>query len=161
MAHHHADPPIPRAILLGAGALILLTLAFVGGGKYADIGTTGTVNAAVAESRTLQFRDRADGAAEILLADTGQVIAILQPGAGDGFIRGVLRGLARERMLNGVGRQAPFVLNRRVDGTLSLDDPATGRRIDLRAFGPDNAETFARLLVLDPRPRTVAARENR
>lgn len=145
---HHADPPIPRPILIGAGALILLSLAFVGGGRYADLGTTGTVASAAVASRTLAFRDRADGAAEILVAGTGRVIDRLQPGAGDGFIRGVLRSLVRDRRLNGITTPAPFVLTRHADGGLTLDDPQTGRRIDLRAFGPDNAAAFVRLLTV-------------
>jgi putative photosynthetic complex assembly protein len=65
----------------------------------------------------------------------------------NGFVRGVLRGLARERRLNDVGAQPPFQLTRWSDGRLSLDDPATGRRIDLVAFGPTNAGAFAQLLT--------------
>ena len=30
---------------------------------------------------------------------------------------------------------------------MTLDDPATGRRIDIKAFGPSQTEAFARLLT--------------
>jgi hypothetical protein len=33
------------------------------------------------------------------------------------------------------------------DGRLTLQDPATGRNLDLLAFGPTNAALFARLLA--------------
>ena len=70
---------------------------------------------------------------------------MLPPGT-NGFIRGVLRGLARDRKLQRIGTEPPFRLTRWVDGRLSLDDPATGRRIELGAFGPTNAAAFAGLL---------------
>ena len=41
----------------------------------------------------------------------------------------------------------PFTLTRWRDGTLSLQDEATGRRIDLDAFGPTQAQAFAHLFA--------------
>ena len=73
-------------------------------------------------------------------------MAVLPPGS-NGFIRGVMRGLARERMLHGIDAAPPFRLIRWADGRLSLEDTATGRLIDLAAFGPTNAQAFARLLT--------------
>ena len=35
---------------------------------------------------------------------------------------------------------------KRFDGGLTIEDGSTGRRIDLQAFGPTNANTFAQLL---------------
>ena len=63
---------------------------------------------------------------------------VVAPGT-NGFLRGVLRGLARERKLERSAIEPPFRLTRWADGRLSLEDPATGRRIDdLEAFGPTN-----------------------
>jgi putative photosynthetic complex assembly protein len=76
------------------------------------------------------------------------VAAVLAPGE-DGFIRATLRGLARERRRGDLGAEAPFRLASWPDGGLSLEDTATGRTLDLRAFGPTQAEAFARLL---PKP---------
>jgi len=59
----------------------------------------------------------------------------------------VLRGLVRERRLSGIGSSAPFVLRRWADGRLTLEDPKTGRVIDLGAFGVTNAQAFAKLMA--------------
>jgi putative photosynthetic complex assembly protein len=72
-------------------------------------------------------------------------LAVLDPGT-NGFVRGVLRGLARERRRQGLGSEIPFHLAQRADGRLTLVDPATERVIDLKAFGPTNTQAFARLL---------------
>ena len=56
-----------------------------------------------------------------------------------------MRGMARERHREDIGAQTPFTLTRWTDGTVSLQDRATGRTINLDAFGPTNAEAFARL----------------
>jgi len=69
---------------------------------------------------------------------------IVEPGIG-GFIRATMRGMARERHREGIGEETPFTLTRWTDGTVSLQDSTTGRTINLDAFGPTNAEAFARL----------------
>jgi putative photosynthetic complex assembly protein len=100
--------------------------------------------APAAEAVAISFEDRADGAVVVRTED-GAERAVLAPGT-NGFIRGVLRGLARERRMNGKGADTPFHLVLRVDGRLALADPATGRTLDLGAFGHTNADAFARLL---------------
>jgi putative photosynthetic complex assembly protein len=73
----------------------------------------------------------------------------------NGFVRGALRALARERKLRGLDHTQPFVLIGRVDGRLTLEDPATGQRIDLESFGPMHAGAFARLLQPSNAPTTA------
>ena len=63
-----------------------------------------------------------------------------------------MRGLARERKRREIGPEPPFRLARAADGRLWLEDPSTGRRIDFIAFGPTNAQAFARLLTRNPTP---------
>jgi putative photosynthetic complex assembly protein len=58
----------------------------------------------------------------------------------------VVRGLAHDRIRRGLDAGPPFRLSRWADGRLELQDVATGRRIDLRAFGATNRDAFARLL---------------
>jgi putative photosynthetic complex assembly protein len=58
-----------------------------------------------------------------------------------------LRGLARDRRADHVGIAPPFRLTHWANGRLSLDDPSTGRHIDLEVFGPTNAGAFADILV--------------
>jgi putative photosynthetic complex assembly protein len=98
------------------------------------------------ESRDLHFVDRPDGAVLVYDGDhPGKPVYVVPPGS-DQFLRGVLRGLARERRSRGAGESVPFRLTQRMDGGLTLQDRATGRVIDLRAFGPTNEAAFAKLL---------------
>ena len=76
---------------------------------------------------------------------SGSMVEVLPPGT-NGFARGVMRGMARERHSREIGSEPPFRLTRWSDGRLSLDDPATGRRIELDAFGPTNTAVFAHLM---------------
>ena len=78
-------------------------------------------------------------------ASSDQLLVSLQPGT-ENFIRGVMRGLARERRSHSLDRETPFRIARHSDGRLTLQDLATGRRIDLQAFGPTNVGSFERLL---------------
>jgi putative photosynthetic complex assembly protein len=52
----------------------------------------------------------------------------------------------RDRKKLALGPEMPFRLTLWHDGRLVLDDPATGRHVDLRAFGTTNRNAFARLL---------------
>jgi putative photosynthetic complex assembly protein len=97
-------------------------------------------------SRDLRFLDRDDGGVAVYSAPDGRLVHVLPHGT-NGFARGVLRGLARDRRRSDIGSEQAFRLVRFADGRLSLDDPATGRRIDLDAFGPTNVAVFARLLT--------------
>ncbi len=63
----------------------------------------------------------------------------------NGFMRQTLRGLVRDRRRLGLGDETPFVLTHWNDGRLSLDDPATDRRLELESFGETNAGAFAQL----------------
>ena len=99
------------------------------------------------ETRRLTFADRSDGAVVITDADSGAQVALIESETkSGGFIRGVLRGLARERRMRGIGSGPAFALVLWEDGSLSLTDEATGRIIELGAFGPDNRDAFAAVL---------------
>jgi putative photosynthetic complex assembly protein len=102
---------------------------------------------AVRSERAFRAADRDDGAVVLTDAATGAEILLVAPGE-DGFVRGTLRGLARERRAHDLGPQAPFRLVAWGDGRLTLDDTATGRRLDLLAFGQTQAEAFSRLLPI-------------
>ncbi len=100
----------------------------------------------VVESYDLRFEDRPDGAVLIYSAEDNRLIDTLPPGT-NGFVRGVLRGLVRDRRADHIGSAPPFRLTRWANGRLSLDDPSTRRHIDLEVFGPTNAGAFADILV--------------
>lgn len=146
MSHPVRNDSLPRWTLQALGVLLLLSLLLIGAGRVTGVGTLNMPTAAPAESRDLLFEDRDDGAVVVYDAEKGGVIDVLAPGT-NGFVRGVMRGLARERMLNEMGAGPPFRLVLGTDNRLTLEDRATGRVIDLRAFGPTNTAAFARLLT--------------
>jgi len=145
MSDPFRDRPFPRGALIGAAALIVFTLCAALVGRVTGLGMTQSAPGNVVDARDLRFEDRADGAVVVLDARADRVVEVLPPGT-NGFARGVLRSLARERRSHAIGAEPPFRLTRFTDGRLSLEDLATGRRIDLEAFGPTNAGVFARLV---------------
>jgi putative photosynthetic complex assembly protein len=136
----------PRGALLGAAALMTLTMVAAGTARLTGIGTSHVADGMPVESRDLRFADRTDGAVVITEAKTGRVVDVASPGT-NGFLRSTMRGLARDRKRQDLGSEAPFRLTRWADGRLSLRDEATGRSIDLGAFGPTNAAVFAHLMT--------------
>lgn len=92
---------------------------------------------------TLRFEDRTNGDIAVLDANNQMEIARYQ--GEQGFVRGTLRTLSRERMRRGIGSAPAFELKGHTDGRLTLSDPATGIRIDLESFGPTNMSSFAQL----------------
>jgi putative photosynthetic complex assembly protein len=145
------DNTIPRGALLGAGFLVLAALLLVIGARISHYQPARPAPSAMIASVPVRFAD-ADSGAVLVYAAQGAQIDTLQPGT-NGFVRGVLRGLARERRAEHVGADVPFLLTRWADGRLSLDDPATGRHIDLEVFGPTNAGAFAAIFENATRPK--------
>jgi putative photosynthetic complex assembly protein len=115
-------------------------------GRLTGVGASHMPNDAALESRDLHFSDRSDGAVVISEAGSGRIVDVAPPGT-NGFLRSTLRGLARDRKRQDLGAEAAFRLTRWADGRLSLQDEATGRSIDLGAFGPTNAAVFAHLMT--------------
>jgi putative photosynthetic complex assembly protein len=133
---------LPRGALLGAGSMILTALLLVIGFRIAGQSPAKPDASAIVASYEARFEDRADGAVLIYSEPADRLVHTLAPGT-NGFVRGVLRGLARERRAEHIGATAPFKLTRWADGRLSLDDPSTNRHVDLEVFGPTNAGAFA------------------
>lgn len=142
-----STPHIPRPALIGAGLLVGFTLLSVIGGRELDVGVVKEPEAAVAIERQLRFEDRENGALLVFEAPSDRLVYTIEPGSNSGFVRGVLRGFARERHRSGVGIEPPFLLSELTDGRLFLEDPETGRKVPLNGFGQTNAEAFARILV--------------
>lgn len=100
--------------------------------------------AGVVAKKILLFRDLPNGSVGVISADNGQMIAEVEGQAG--FVRGVLRALARDRRIRQISSDDAFELVSRSDGRLTLTDLATKNRIDLESFGKDNAAEFAAFL---------------
>ncbi|HJQ58797.1 MAG TPA: photosynthetic complex assembly protein PuhC [Vineibacter sp.] len=146
MSHTHAETPIPRGVLIGAAVLVAMSIALAGTARITGIGTTRMPPASLVESRELRFADRQDGSIAVFDAANGETVAVVAPGT-NGFLRGALRGLARERKRQDIGAGPAFRLVRWADGRLTLEDPTTTRVVDLAAFGTTNAAVFAELLT--------------
>lgn len=136
----------PRADYLGYGLGVMLAglLAVVvlnAGEKHQD---RRPLNEAIL-ARDILFSDRIDGGISIRDALTGQLIGEIAPGEG-GFVRGALRGFARERRLQNPGKESPLRLAAVQGGAIILEDPLSGRWTDLRAFGATNVQSFADIL---------------
>jgi len=144
-----STPFIPKPALIGAGLVVGFALLAVIGGQQFDVGVVKNPEAAVAMERSLRFEDRENGALLVFEAPDDKLVFTIEPGTNSGFVRGVLRGFARERHRSGVGIEPPFLLSALTDGRLFLEDPETGRRVPLDGFGQTNAAAFARLLVVD------------
>lgn len=133
----------PPALLFGALALVIFTVFASGMARWSDMGTLHMPTAAAVDAVLLRFTDLDDGGVAVIDASDDRLLYKAEPGT-NGFIRGVMRGLARERIQAGVGATAPFKLTRWNDGSISLQDETSGRRLDLDAFGTTNAQAFAR-----------------
>lgn len=154
---HLKDPSVPRPVLIAFGILLAATFALVAAIRLAKDPNAPDAYASIATEPvraevSLVFRDREDGAVVGLDPVSGETLAIVEPETG-GFVRGVLRGLARERRQYAVAPDVPFRLVLQADGDFYLQDQSTRSAIDLRAFGPTNMNAFASML-----PREGAAR---
>lgn len=145
--------PFPKGALIAAAGLVGVTLVLTGAtsagliAKPKDAAVMRDESHMTARAqRTLAFADKPGGALEIRDVGEGRIARIIQPGEKSGFIRGVLRSFGRERMIRHLGREAPFRLTLWANNSLSITDLATGRTVELDAFGPDNRAAFAALL---------------
>jgi putative photosynthetic complex assembly protein len=144
-AIHEQDPLVPKAWIISAVALVLFSLTAVTAVRITGVGGTKMTLPAAVESREFQFEDGKDGTVLVYDAKDRTLVDTLAPGS-NGFVRVVLRGLARERRLSDIGSQPPFRLTRFENGQLMLQDTSTSKQVDLVAFGSSNVEAFARLM---------------
>lgn len=147
MSAHHEEYEVPRPILIAAGCLLAFVIAMTAVLRLTqEPSAPRPVTAAeVISTRDLAFRDRAEGGIAVWDVHEERIVSVILPGDG-GFIRGVLRSLTRERRQSDIGSEQPFRLTGYADGRISIQDLATGRVIDINAFGIDNARAFAGLL---------------
>lgn len=144
MSDIHGGRPFPPVILYSAAGLVALTMVLALLGRTTGFGTVTMPESDVVHQLEVRFEDREDGSVAAF-ASSGERVGSFESEA-TGFARGVLRGFARERKLEGIGDGHPFVLTLWANGRLALSDPETGRIVELNAFGKDNAAPFARLL---------------
>ncbi|TFF22825.1 hypothetical protein E3C22_10180 [Jiella endophytica] len=139
------DKPIPKPILIGAGALALTALVAIGMGRTTGIGLAETPEVGTVASRGLQIDEHADGSVAVIDASSREPLVEVAAGQG-AFTVEVLRNLSRDRVRKGASDAGPFVLALKSDGRLVVEDPETRQQVELRAFGKLQAEAFAKML---------------
>ena len=153
-AHRH-DNLIPAGAIRLAGLLVATSFAFVLAVRLNVLPASPTAaelrqqtHVAQVSERLLLFADQ-NGFVRVSDARTGQTVAMIGQ-EGSGFIRGVMRGLARERRMYGFDAARPFRLTLYADSELTLTDTATNRLIELGGFGETNRAAFLKLLAARP-----------
>jgi len=126
----------PIGYLLVFLGIVLLLVTFA---RFEGLGWT-VKDAPVLWQRELVFTDTPDG--QILVFDYSDSKEVARFKGEQGFLRGTLRALVRERKRRGIGPEAPFRVVEHTDGRLTLLDPSTKQRIDLESFGPVNSAIF-------------------
>lgn len=141
-----ATPTGRRWFTPGTAILLMIaaTLATVTLGRPDARSNNAPVAEQFAQQRLLRFDDLPDGAVAAIDVQSGELVQRFD--GEQGFLRGTLRAMARERKLHGVARGEAFELLLHADGRLTLLDPQTGMRIALESFGATNTGVFARLL---------------
>ena len=137
---------VPKPALYMAAALIVCVMALAASARLFGFGAFREVPTVVLVERSLRFEDVADGGIRITDVRSNTVAATLPPGT-NGFLRGALRALTRDRRLAGISSAQPFRLVRYTDGRLVLHDPATTRHVTISSFGPTQIASFDALLM--------------
>jgi len=135
----------PRWVLLSVGCILAFSLVSVAAVRLTGNGPDQTRGAVTVE-RSLRFEDRSNGDIAVIDGRSGDLLTTVQ--GEQGFLRGAVRSLARERRTRQLGPEQAFQLIASADGRLTLFDPATGQRVELGAFGPTNAGAFAPFLAM-------------
>lgn len=132
---------VPRGAVIGGLTLVVASILMAAFARPAPEPAL-----EIAQTRPLEFFDRADGAVVVADGATGDTVRVVPPGEG-GFVRGALRALVRIRAGRDFGPRAVFELVETRDGRTMLKDPATAATIALEAFGPTNAAAFRAFLA--------------
>jgi len=154
MSGEFTNERFPKSALYAAGALIGVSILTVGSIRAGLLPAPETApqsrerrQVETVATRDFRFEDRADGALLVFDIAADRLVFVYPAGSNTGFIRGVMRGLMRERRLHEVARTGPVTVTQWADGALTLTDQSTGRILELGSFGHTNRAAFAQLLV--------------
>lgn len=135
----------PRWVLWTTAFLLIFVM-----GAIALVRITGNgpdqLAADTVSERLLRFEDSPGGGVAVIDGETGKLLTTIT--GEQGFFRGALRALTRDRTARKIGSEQPFKLIARTGGRLTLFDPMSGQRIDLDSFGPTNAAVFVPFLTM-------------
>jgi putative photosynthetic complex assembly protein len=147
MSEAAAGKMVPRRALLGAAVLIGFSFVAASLGRITGVGTTHSEYTGPVQTMSFRFADRTDGGISVIAPETGATIGVVPAGT-DGFVRTVLRSFAFDRQRHGIGAGPAFIIAKWADGHSTIDDPKTGKRVDLAAFGATNMQAFEHLVAM-------------
>ena len=134
------------------GGIVLISLALTASVQLGFFERSAVPEVARAEkgiqpvaTRTLRFFDEPDGTVRVENGNRTMVLGRFATGEG-GFIRATVRSLVHQRRIREIGAEVPFELTEWDDGGMTLRDPATGFRVEVSSFGPDNRAVYAAML---------------
>ncbi len=143
---------VHKVPLMLMGGIVLISLALTASVRLGFFERSAIPEVARAEKgikpvaeQSLRFFDEPDGTVRVENGDRTQVLGRFTPGQG-GFIRATVRSLVHQRRIRGLGPEVPFQLTEWDDGGMTLSDPATGFRVEVSSFGPDNRAVYAGML---------------
>lgn len=139
-------PPdtITRLFALAVAGAIMASLVIVGTAGWwreAPVHSTEVPRT----SLVVRFIEQPDGGLSVVETATGRVFDHLAEGE-NGFLRTMIRVIRRDIHRTEATISMPFRIEAWQDYRVTMTDTATGRLIDLRAFGPANGEVFIRWL---------------
>lgn len=132
-------------VMLALAALPVAMMSWPRGPNQEAFPSTRTSAPTVVAQRQIVFFDRDDGTAAVIDAGNRTELATMAAGE-DGFVRTALRLMLVERRRHDAPVEQAFRLTQWSTGSVTLEDQATGKMLELKAFGATNAEAFARLL---------------
>ena len=143
------SPKLLRSIHPLAWVMVSMLIVWGAGAFFTDqnsteFSTSGADPSILSER--IVVRDLANGAVGVFHADSGTTIARYESGQG-AFVRTIFRSLVRDRRVQGVSAAPVFTLYTLSGGDITVEDPSTNSRIQLRAFGEPNAEHFRQMLA--------------
>lgn len=143
---------VHKVPLMLMGGIVLISLALTASVQLGFFERSAVPEVARAEkgiqpvaTRTLRFFDEPDGTVRVENGNRTMVLGRFATGEG-GFIRATVRSLVHQRRIREIGAEVPFELTEWDDGGMTLRDPATGFRVEVSSFGPDNRAVYAAML---------------
>ncbi len=136
---------VPKPALYMAAALATFVILLAASARLFGFGAFRAQPAPVVAERLLRFEDTRAGGIRVIDAATNVEATTLPPGT-NGFLRGALRALSRERRMGGIGSTPAFRLVRYADGRIVLHDPATTQQVTISSFGPTQVASFDALM---------------
>ena len=142
---HRDKEMVPSILVVAMFGLMAATTAIVAYAQLSGTPDVGVLEAApIEKSREIVLIGDRSGVYTAQELD-GTVLAVSSDSKA-GFLGVMGRVVDRERLLHGVGSDAPITVVRRTNGNTAILDETTGMAVELIGYGADNVAAFAQFL---------------